>query len=150
MWVRTDEPEVRFAPGAVVRATAGESLTVAESGVVGQSFVVRFASVTDRSAAERLRGVDLWVTLATDDGPERADVFHDTSLIGLEARDERGSRLGRVVRVEHLPAQDVLVIDVDGRERLVPFVRELVPEVDQTAGFVTIAALPGLLDDGGC
>ncbi len=49
--------------------------------------------------------------------------------------------------VLHLEAQDLLVLDTDHGERLVPFVGALVPRVDLDAGTVTIVDLPGLLTD---
>ncbi|MCL2465244.1 MAG: ribosome maturation factor RimM [Micrococcales bacterium] len=146
--LRTDEPEQRFARGAVVRLDGGGDLTVAHATQIGSAFVVQFAGVPDRSAAERYRGEDLWAEIADGSDPSEADVFHDTRLIGLDVRDESGARRGVVVRVEHLPAQDVLVVDAGGGERLVPFVHTLVPDVCVADGFVTIADVPGLLDDG--
>ena len=56
-------------------------------------------------------------------------------------------RLGQVTDVLHLPAQDLLVIEANGGEHLVPFVGELVPEVDLDQGTLTIAEPGGLLDD---
>jgi len=47
----------------------------------------------------------------------------------------------------HLAAQDLLVIDGVAGERLVPFVRQLVPDVDLVGGSLTLADLPGLLAD---
>ena len=55
--VRTDEPEMRFAVGAHVR-TADRDLTIVRSRWSKGSLVVGFAEVTDRTAAERLRGAE--------------------------------------------------------------------------------------------
>ena len=148
VFLRTDEPDVRFARGAVVRLDAGDELTVAESGQIGSAFVVRFTSVPDRSAAERYRGEDLWADRGSEPEPASADAFHDTRLIGLDVRDADGASRGVVVRVDHLPAQDLLVVDTGHGERLVPFVHALVPDVNVAQGFVRIAAIPGLMDDG--
>jgi 16S rRNA processing protein RimM len=52
-----------------------------------------------------------------------------------------------VTEVLHLPAQDVLVVRHDGRDVLVPFVRDIVPDVELDAGRLVVADLPGLLDD---
>ena len=48
--------------------------------------------------------------------------------------------------VLHMPAQDVLVIDVGGEECLVPFVHQLVPTVDVASGRIVVSSVPGLLD----
>ena len=145
---RTDSPEARFAPGAPLRAPDGRTFTVATSRWQSGALVVRLDGVADRSGAEALTGTVLWADVAEADAPGDPDEYHDTALIGLDARDAGGASVGRVARVLHLPAQDVLAIDTPSGERLVPFVRELVPDVDLPGGFLTIAALPGLLDDG--
>jgi 16S rRNA processing protein RimM len=50
-----------------------------------------------------------------------------------------GRELGTVAGLEHLPAQDVLVVtEPDGSEARVPFVAELVPDVDLGTGTVTL------------
>ena len=58
------------------------------------------------------------------------DDFHISQIIGSAVVDELGTTLGTVKDVLHLPSQDTLVIDSDGREILVPFVRAFVPTVD--------------------
>jgi 16S rRNA processing protein RimM len=142
---RTDAVAQRFAAGATLR-TADRDLEVAGHTLTQGRLVVAFAGVTDRDSAEALRGLDLWAdagTLQLD-----PDEFHDTDLIGLVAVDPDGNRLGEVIRVEHPPAQDLLVVRTPSGDRLVPFVSALVPEVDPAAGRVVIDPIPGLLSDG--
>jgi 16S rRNA processing protein RimM len=141
---RTDEVEQRFAPGATVTA-AGRALTVTSQSWQQGRLVVGFAGVGDRTGAEALRGLDLWADGLAE--PADSDEFHDTALIGLAAVDPSGRRLGEVVAVQHNPAQDLLVLRTPAGERLVPFVTELVPEVDPFAGRLVIDPIPGLLDE---
>ena len=54
-------------------------------------------------------------------------------------------RVGEVVAVLHLPAQDVLEVRTGAGLRLVPFVADLVPEVDLERGVLTVADREGLL-----
>lgn len=49
--------------------------------------------------------------------------------------------------VHHHPSQDLLVLRTDAGERLVPFVMELVPEVDVPGGRVVVNPIPGLLTE---
>ncbi|MEA5054545.1 MAG: PRC-barrel domain-containing protein, partial [Propionicimonas sp.] len=70
-----------------------------------------------------------------------------TALIGLAVVDPDGHPLGRVTRILHLPAQDLLAVGTPAGERLVPFVEALVPEVDLARGQVVVTPIPGLLDD---
>ena len=141
---RTDSIEERFAPGAVFQA-AGRQLTVSSFNLQQGRLVVAFAEVTGRSAAEELRGTDLWAEGVPDAIGE--DEYHDTELMGLEAVDPEGNRLGEVISVHHNPTQDLLVLSTPAGERWVPFVAALVPEVDVAAGRLVINPIPGLLTE---
>lgn len=148
--VRTDEPARRFAPGAVVHTTAGRTLRVTSSrpqGAGPAGLLVRFDGITDRNGAEALRGLELLADVAVTELPSGADEFFDRQLIGLDVLDAGGRRAGRVADVIHGPAQDILVIEADAGQRLVPFVAALVPEVDLGAGTLRLADVQGLLAD---
>lgn len=155
--VRTDEPETRFAVGAVLHA---ESAPHRHWEVLGRRWhsdrlLVRLSGITDRTQAEALRGVRLAVTVPADQRPDDDEEFYDHQLVGLAVHDHGGRVVGRVAEVVHLPSQDLLAITLDagqdagksGEERLVPFVAALVTQVDLTAGTVTLADVPGLLAD---
>lgn len=150
--LRTDEPEVRFAPGAVLGTEGSTStLTVAamRDGAAGR-LVVRFVEAPDRTAAEGLRGRVLTATVTTHDRPAGDDPeeYYDRQLRGLRVLDADGHEVGVVAEVIHLPSQDMLAVTTDGGERLVPFVSELVPHVDLAAGTAQLAeAASGLLVD---
>ncbi|HSK31997.1 MAG TPA: ribosome maturation factor RimM, partial [Propionicimonas sp.] len=134
----------RFAPGAVLQA-GGRELTVSSFNLQQGRLVVAFAGVTGRSAAEELRGLDLMAEGIPDSIGE--DEYHDSELVGLVAVDPGGTRLGEVTAVHHNPSQDLLVLRTDAGERLVPFVTELVPEVDLPGRRVVVNPIPGLLTE---
>lgn len=146
--VRTDTPEERFFVGSALetdRAGVGP-LTIGAVRVHSGRLLVRFKGVADRTAAEELRGVTLLID-SEDLGPTGdPDEFHDHELIGLTAVTTGGEEVGTVDDVLH-HAQDVLVVAAPGgREVLVPFVAELVPEVDVPGGRIVLDPPPGLLD----
>jgi 16S rRNA processing protein RimM len=147
--IRTDSPDERFQVGSVLETdpvTAGP-LTVEQVRPHLGRLLVTFEGVADRDVADRLRGVLLCVD--SDDVPELTDPdeFHDHELIGLRAVSPEGAQLGEVVRIDHAPASDLLVLRLsDGRTALVPFVRAIVPEVDVTGGRVVLTPPEGLLD----
>ncbi|GAB2880655.1 ribosome maturation factor RimM [Nocardioides pacificus] len=151
--VRTDEPERRFAAGVTLRAQppAGSastlrSLTVARSRWHQQVLLVTFEEIAGRDAAEAARGIVLHAELALDASPEDPEEYYDHQLVGLAAYDVDGAHLGEVTAVAHGAAQDLLTIRTsDGRDTLVPFVSQLVPEVDLTAGRLVVADRPGLV-----
>jgi 16S rRNA processing protein RimM len=109
--------------------------------------LVVFDGVHDRTMAESLRGVLLRVD--SDDVPatDDPDEFHDHQLVGLAAVTPDGEALGEVVRVEHAPASELLVLRrPGGRTALVPFVKPIVPEVDLAGGRVVMTPPEGLFD----
>jgi 16S rRNA processing protein RimM len=147
--VRTDAPEIRFAPGSVL-ATDPETvgpLTVAQVRRHSGRLLVTFAGVGDRSAAETLRGTLLLADAAAVPPLDDPDEFWDHELLGLAAVDRTGSPLGEVTDVLHPAGHDLLVVRrPDGGELLVPFVSEIVPEVDLARRTLVVDPPPGLLD----
>jgi 16S rRNA processing protein RimM len=109
--IRTDDPERRFASGCVL-ATQPEvlgPLTVTEARPHAGGLIVSFAGVSDRDAAERLRGVLLVIDSADVPAPEDPDEFHDHQLIGLDVVTAGGRHIGTVADIRH-HGQDLLVI----------------------------------------
>lgn len=147
--VRTDDPDARFAPGAVLAtdpASAGP-LTIEQAHWHSGRLLLSFAGVHDRSGAEALRGTLLLFDFADVPLPEDPDEFHDQQLIGLAVETVRGERVGTVTEVRHT-GQDLLVVGrAVGAEIYVPFVAAIVPEVDVTGGRIVIDPPPGLLDE---
>lgn len=144
--IRTDEPARRFKAGETLHA-GRRALTVRSSRAHGERLLIAFADVQDRDAADALRGTVLEADVDPDQVPEADDEFYDRQLVGLAVQDAAGRSRGTVTGVLHLPAQDTLVVDVEGREVLIPFVSDLVPEVDASAGWVRLADVPGLLGE---
>jgi 16S rRNA processing protein RimM len=144
----TDDPAGRFAVGAVLRTEPADAgpLTVETVSLGGGKLVVHFAGLTDREQAEALRGTRL-VILAADRPPlDDPDEFYDTDLIGLAARTVAGRALGAVRDVLHAGGATYLVLEVEGTERLVPFVASIVPTVDLADRTVEIDPPDGLFD----
>lgn len=149
----TDAPDERFAPGASFTLQVPEqsewhrqTITVREFRWMNASPVVYFEGVDDRSRAETLVKAILWVDqddLAGDDEP---DAWYDHQLIGLDAV-RAGEKVGRIARVDHLPSQDLLIVEVGDREVMVPFVAAIVPEVDIAGGRVVVTPPAGLFEE---
>lgn len=147
--VRTDSPEQRYAVGSVFETdpSAAGPLTVEALRPHQGRYLVTFDGFADRDAADRLRGVLLCVDSATVPDPDDPDEFHDHQLVGLRVELADGEHLGEVVRIEHAPSSDLLIVRLlDGRTGMVPFVRAIVPEVDIAAGRVVVAPPEGLFD----
>ncbi len=153
----TDDPERRFVPGAEFSLQVpegspwhGKHLTLRELRWYNGHPVGFFEGVDDRTAAESLAKAILWVS-HTDDEAAEPDAWYDHQLIGLSVMRD-GVRIGEVSHVDHLPAQDLLIVRVDeeragGREVMVPFVAAIVPEVDVEAGTLTVTPPAGLFEE---
>ena len=144
--VRTDEPERRFTPGASLRV-GDRPRTVASARWHSGTLLLGLEGVTDRTAAEALRGRELWADVPAGEAPADEGEYWDRQLVGLEVLDAAGAVAGTIGEVLHLPAHDVLVVRTSGGDRLVPFVSEVVPVVDLEAGHVRVADIGGLLSD---
>lgn len=145
--LRTDEPDRRFAVGAELIADGSRRrFTVSRTRWISGRLVVTFDELPDRTAVEQARGLVLLVQVPVDESPTTEDEFYIRHLIGLRVRAFDGTAVGTVSNVQQLPAQDLLVIDADGTEILVPFVRALVPEIDMNEGWLQLADVDGLLD----
>jgi len=143
--IRTDEPERRFAPGSSI-ICGDRTLTVASSRHHSGRLLVAFREVPDRTAAEQLHGNILETEVDETERPDDPEEFYDHQLVGLQVRGPDNALVGTVTSVVHLPEQDTLVVDADGREVLVPFVTALVPTVEVAEGYVRLADVAGLLD----
>jgi 16S rRNA processing protein RimM len=147
--VRTDAPEERFSTGAVLVLSGPAGLppriTVAGHRWQNARLILSIEGIGDRTAAETLRGAVMEAEV--DLTPTDEDEFHDLALVGLAVRQPDGTTLGRISEVLHLPGQDVLAVArPDGAELLVPFVRQIVPEVDVAGGFVVVELPDGLAE----
>lgn len=131
----SNRPE-RFQQGVVLYTNAGISLQIIASRSHKNRWLVRFADVADRTAAEKLRGEILY---GEPLGPLPEGEFWVHELIGMRVEDAKYGVLGTVVEVEQNPAHDLLVLDTG---HLIPM-----PFVEKTANSVIHVQTPdGLLD----
>lgn len=148
--VRTDEPELRLAPGAVLATDPASTgpLTIETGRVHSGRLLLRFEGVGDRNAAEALRNTLLIAEVDPDELPEGEDEYYDHQLIDLDVVTKDGTQVGRITEISHLPSQDLFVVErPDGSEVLVPFVEEIVTDVDLREQRAVIDPPPGLIDD---
>ncbi|WP_025273750.1 ribosome maturation factor RimM [Haloglycomyces albus] len=143
--VHTDRPEERFTVGARAE-TDQESLTVESVRFHKGRPVVRFAEARGRDAAEKLRGRFLYMDVATDEDVDD-DEIHDIDLIGMEVVEHDGDAVGTVRRVDHGPAHETLVVSRSDRgTALIPFVADMIIDIDVEEGVISVDLPDGLLD----
>jgi 16S rRNA processing protein RimM len=150
--VRTDDPELRFAVGSVLRT---EPASRGPLTVVGRRWHREILLLTlegptglsvSREDAEALRDTELHVPVADLPELDDPDAFYDHQLVGLAVRLVDGTPQGEVTAVRHEGADLLVVHRIEGGELLVPFVAAIVPTVDVAGGFVEVDPPEGLLD----
>jgi 16S rRNA processing protein RimM len=148
----TDSPDQRFRPGQELELQVpetsewfGKTIKVAELRFYNQSPVLFLEGIQDRSQAETLVKAILLIETDLEQLPEDPEAWYDHQLVGLTALvgDEI---VGKVIRVDHLPAQDLLAIETSNGEVLVPFVKQIVPSVDIQKGQVVLTPPAGLFE----
>ncbi|MFM9366509.1 ribosome maturation factor RimM [Streptomyces sp. Da 82-17] len=148
--VRTDEPELRLAPGAVLATdpAATGPLTIAAGRVHSGRLLLRFEGVRDRNGAEALRNTLLIADVDPEELPEGEDEYYDHQLMDLDVVTVDGQEVGRITEISHLAAQDLFIVErPDGTEVMIPFVEEIVTEIDLEEQRAIIDPPPGLIDD---
>ncbi|OYD06457.1 ribosome maturation factor RimM [Paludifilum halophilum] len=147
---RTDFPEVRFAPESQVFLSHPDheemlSLTVEDARPHKKGLLVRFQEWTDIDQVEPYKGGTLVVDPADRVEPEEEDAFYLYEIMGCEAVTTDGRTLGVVTDILQPGANDVWVVEKpEGGELLIPFIEDVVKEVDVSAKRVRIQWMEGL------
>lgn len=112
----------------------------AEARPHGHAFVARFRGCDDRDQAATLRGSEIGICADALPPPE-PDEYYWRDLIGCAVVAEgEEAPFGEVRRVFDTPAHDVLVIGHAGGEHMIPFVGEIVRDVDAAAKRIVVDA----------
>ena len=150
--VRTDDPDERFAMGATLTgkpARGGPSgqYTIESVREHGGRLLMRLAGVTDRDAADAMRGVVFVVDSADLPPIDNPDEFYDHQLEGLSVRTTDGRDVGTVAEVLHTAAGELLAVHhpEHAGEVLVPFVSAIVTSVSLVDNMIEIDPPDGLL-----
>lgn len=112
----------------------GERRRILTSRKTPKGFLVELDGVIDRVSAGALRGEELMLDRGELDEPEEGE-FYVSDLVGLDALDLKGRKIGVVAETYETPAYEVLVVrsegaDEDTEDLYVPFTEQHVPEVD--------------------
>jgi 16S rRNA processing protein RimM len=142
--VRISDEPTRFVQGASLMHADGRELVIQSARPHRDRFLVKFEGVDTRSDAERLRG-ELYVELAQARGLE-PDEFWPHDLVGSDVTTAGGSTVGVVTEVRPGSAHDLLVVNTESGERLIPAVKAIVIAVDIEGRRITIDPPLGLLE----
>lgn len=149
----TDSPKLRFVEGAILKLQVpesspwfGKTVTVQELRWYNTMPVLFLKECQDRTVADTLVKAILLVDVSSDEITNEEDAWFDHQLVGLRViRD--AVDIGVLTRVDHLPSQDLLAVETQGGEVLVPFVKAIVPVVDMKNRSITITPPLGLFEE---
>lgn len=147
--VRTDEPELRFAKGSKLSLKeSNNQVTVLSSRWHQEKMLVKFEEITDRDLANEIKGKTLTIKIDPNSIETKKDQYYEFQLAGLKVIDKNDKTLGQIKEVITNLAQDLLVVEtVDKREVLVPFVKQIVTNVDLEKKLIIMDPPTGLFDE---
>lgn len=130
----------------VGRGEASPVLEIESVKFFKQFAILKLKGIDDIEEAQKYRKAALMVP-RSDAVRLSRDEYFIADLIGLTVRDEDGTDIGILKDVMETGANDVYIISMtDGRELLLPAIKQCVLEVDVEAGFIRIHILDGLLE----
>ena len=122
--------------------TGAAALKIILASQMNKFWLANIEGITDRTAAEKLRGTELWVDRDKLPAPKDGQHYH-ADLIGLPAQDENGSEIGKIVAVVDFGAGDLLNIQPPGASSFyLPFTNDYVRAVNEDS--VTVYVPEGL------
>lgn len=134
----TAAPEAVADYGPVTDANGRRRFELEVKGTSRGVVLARIRGVEDRSAAEALRGVELYVDRESLPSPEEDEYYH-ADLVGLRVRDRSGAERGTVRAVHNFGAGDMIeVVRPGAMPEVLPFTRAVVQTVDLDGGVIVI------------
>lgn len=136
----TQDPEAIGSYGPLETDRPGLTITLTKVRLQKNVVIAHIKGISDRTAAEQLNGVSLYIDREKLPETEDEDDFYHADLIGLDARLESGVTIGKVSAVPNFGAGDLIEVrdPQSGDTFLYPFTRAVVPHVDIAEGFLTI------------
>ncbi len=122
-----------------------ESYDVEDVRRQGRSVLVKFRSIGDRTAAEKLVGKYLFGDRRQVAQPGKGTYFVD-QIVGCKVWSDDGNFLGEVADVLKLPAQDVWVVRDGEKEHWIPAVKQFIRSVDTKGRKVVVNVIEGLIE----
>ena len=143
----TGEPGAIGRYGPLLDAAGQRRFEVTVQNLVKGGVVARIAGVEDRNAAEKLRGIELYLPREALPPAEEGEYYH-ADLLGLAVELANGRPIGRVQAVDNFGAGDLLTVERPGRTAVsLPFTDRVVPVVDLAAGRIVVDPPAGLLEE---
>lgn len=145
LWTFTEDPLAVLDYGPLSTRDGARRFEVSNARAAKDHLVATLQGVATRNDAEKLNGVELYVSREKLPPAEDGEYYH-VDLIDLAAVAPDGTPIGRVVAIHNFGAGDVIEIaPPQGATMLLPFTDAVVPTVDIAGGRVVIE-MPGEVD----
>ena len=150
----TDFPEERFKIGATLAIFNGDKLVEmveVDGHRLHKNFnLLHFKGKDNINDVEKFKGFDLKVAGTEREADELDEnEFYYDDIIGLEVYTTDDIYLGKVREITSLPSNDVWAIQRPnkGKDILIPYIEDIVLEIDLADNRVVIDPMDGLIDD---
>ncbi|WP_172252771.1 ribosome maturation factor RimM [Saccharibacillus deserti] len=147
----TDFPEIRFAQGKQLLLISPEDGAMLKVKIVGSReqknvYVVKLDGYDNINQVEKYKGWDVKVPKdEAVEAEENAYYFHE--IMGCKVLNETGEELGLITDILTPGANDVWVVKTKGgKELLIPFIEDIVKDVNIAEKTIRIEVMEGLLD----
>jgi len=142
--VQTDDPDLRFKVGSKLTLDSGQELTIKSSRWHNQILLLGFEGVNDRNQIEALR--DQLISSQVDLSALAPGEYHYQQLIGCQVYLQNNDLVGQVSEVVKLPGQDLLSVDKNGSQVMIPMVKKIIISIDVLEKKIVVNPPEGLLD----
>ena len=142
--VQTDDPDIRFQIGNKLTLDDGRQLTIRSSRWHNQILLLAFEAIADRNQIEELR--DQLISSDVDLGSLAPGEYHFQQLIGCQVYLQNNDLVGQVSEVVKLPGQDLLSVDKNGSQVMIPMVKQIIISIDVLEKKIVVNPPEGLLD----
>jgi len=142
--VQTDEPDSRFKVGNKLILDSGRELIIKSSRWHNQILLLGFEGFNDRNQIEGLR--DQSISFEVDLSGLAPGEYHYQQLIGCQVYLQNNELIGEVKEVVKLPGQDLLSVDKNGIEVLIPMVKQIIISINILDKKIVVNPPEGLLD----
>lgn len=109
----------------------------------GNNVIVKLKDIDDRTAAEAYHGAYIYVD-RRNIAPLTQDSYYIFELEGMDVIDTAGNKIGKVLRVDKYPANDVIIIGMEKEDIMIPAVKHCILSVDNQKNQMTVDIPDGL------
>jgi 16S rRNA processing protein RimM len=144
-----DDPLAIGSYGALEDETGARRFRILSLRPGKNHLIARLEGVDDRSKAEQLANLELFVAREKLPALSDRNTFYQADLIGLRVETREGKALGTITGVQNFGAGDILEISLEGggTSVMIPFLDTFVPLVDVAGGRMVVEPPAGLFEE---